>query len=241
MRLTKNAGWRRSARELAALEAFAAAHGLAFASEPTFDFACFDFFLFGFVTHPEWANMLHGRWRGLPVAGADYRALRVIPDPPGGRSDERWSVVVWQHELRLAHLIVQSKNWADRLLLDPIDTVFKPVERFFERIESPGPRIATSYPVEFEGAEFSRRRHVSCPDAQCARKLIDAAMMQWLTGPGAAYEFEVLGRHGLAYRKRMEPEQLGELFDAARAFHDLIPAAVRGEYGDGDHGSTPEH
>ena len=235
MRLTRDAGWKRSRRQLAELQALADQHGLSFSREPTIDFECFDFHLFRFMTDPEWANMLHGSWRGLPVAAADYRQLSDPPDP-NPHSDYRWSVVVSQHDLSLPHLLIESKSRLHRAadqLLDPLNVLFKPIDRLLAPHERPSPKLPTSYPVELD-AEVGRKRFVSCPDDRLAKSLIDARMGQWLLGPGAPYSFELLGRHVLTYRKRLEPDKLPDLFDAAAEFHTRIPVSVRSVYRDAD-------
>ncbi len=168
-----------------------------------------DFRLFGRGDGGRVRNVLQGEWNGVPVRAMDYdyfvtRTMWVFYRVKDWR---RFSVAVLDLGASVP-LVIAERNGAAGLASDYMGF----------------------HDVQLNSDEFNRRFHVTADDREFAYQFFDLGMLRWLLNQPDLLETEVQGRRALVAMPRLEPDQMGRLFDAAVGFRSHIPALVRRKY-----------
>jgi len=168
-----------------------------------------DFRLFGRGDGGRVRNVLQGEWDGVPVRAMDYdyfvtRTMWVFYPLKDWR---RFSVAVLDLGASVP-LVLAERNGAAGLASDYMGF----------------------HDVQLNSDEFNRRFHVTADDREFAYQFFDLGMLRWLLNQPDLLETEVQGRRALVALARLEPDQMGRLFDVAVGFRSHIPALVRRKY-----------
>jgi len=168
-----------------------------------------DFRLFGRGDGGRVRNVLQGEWNGVPVRAMDYDYFAT----------------------RTMWVFYRVKDWR-RFSVAVLDLGASVPSVIAERNGAAG--LASDYmgfhDVQLNSDEFNRRFHVTADDREFAYQFFDLGMLRWLLNQPDLLETEVQGRRALVALPRLEPDQMGRLFDAAVGFRSHIPALVRRKY-----------
>jgi hypothetical protein len=191
---------------------FAREHGLGFRVKGK-DAATEDFRLFGRGDGCRVRNVLEGEWDGTLIKAMDfdYFVTRTAWAFYRIKRWRRFSVAVLDLGANLPSVIAE-RNGAAGLSSDYMGF----------------------HDVQLNSDEFNRRFHVTTDDREFAYKFFDLGMLRWLLNQYDLLETEALGRRGLVALPRLDPRELGRLFDAAVGFMSHIPTLVRRQYNPAD-------
>lgn len=150
-------------------------------------------------------NVIHGEWRGMPLAAFDFWFFEETTDSDGGthRSYQRFSCAVTEVEADLPSLTIGRDN-------------------LFTRIYD----AVRSDEINFETDEFNRAFNVESVNRKFAHDLIDQRMMAWLLAADRRFLFEVSGRWLLCFGPRLQPQALVPLLGTLEGFRGRVPRVV---------------
>lgn len=150
-------------------------------------------------------NVLHGEWRGMPLAAFDFWFYEETTDSDGGthRSYRRFSCAVSEVEAEFPSLTIGRDN-------------------IFTRISD----ALRGDEISFETDEFNREFNVESGDRRFAHALIDQRMMAWLLEADGRFLYEVSGRWLLCFGPRLRPDALVPLLGTLEGFRERVPRVV---------------
>lgn len=165
-----------------------------------------DFRLFGRGDGRSAQNALGGIWQGVRVKTLDYEYFetRAVWGFYRVKRRLRFSVAILELGASVPSVITEL-NGAAGLASDYMGF----------------------HDVQLESDDFNRRYHVTCDDREFAYEFFDTGMLRWLLGQQDLLEAEVLGRRALVATRRLEPDQMGTLLDAAVGFYSNLPSLAR--------------
>lgn len=194
-----------------AFRAFAGQHGLEYSHEDPFGTVGLPFALFRRGEGRKVENVLWGEWRGEECRAFDYWYYTESTDSKGNKSRtyHRFTCTLLEVDADFPALSIGRENVFTRLA------------------DGMGFRD-----IQFESPDFNRRFQVKAKDKRFAYELIDASLMQWMTGLQLPVMFEVVGRWTLAFvKKRFPPEGFVPVIEVARDFRRRIPRVAWSHYG----------
>ncbi len=191
-------------KRMAAIQAFAAAHGLSF--NPARDARVEDQF-------PEFAcfrqgsnrygyNFFRGPWKERPLLAFDYHYETYSTDSKGRRSTHHhhFSCVLLDPGIPLRPLTVRPEG------------VFDKLAGFFGFDD-----------IDFESAEFSKRFHVKAPDRKWAYDVLHARAIEFIMAQ-PPFEFEFSERQVLIKRnRRMSLDEFAQAAHFGTGLLDQFP------------------
>lgn len=200
--------WAQRDRRRLAMARFARDHGLEFRARQK-GAVSEHFRLFGRGDGCRARNVLQGEWKGVRVKAMDYDCFVTR--------------TVW--------VFYPVKRWR-RLSVAVLDIGASVPSVITERNGHRGlaPDYMGFHDVQLNSDEFNRRFHVITDDREFAYKFFDLGMLRWLLDQRDLVESEVLGKKALVALPRLDPDQMGMLFEAAAGFHSHIPRLVRHQY-----------
>jgi len=210
----------REEERVASLRSFAELKGFDFNEEVDQGFMDPGFFVFGMGgdrVEGYAENVLDGDWEGFPVREFDYS-------------------VTGMEEIGVPILITGTDTLRYSVAMIPIENASLPYVRVLKkdvtkRLEDDLARITHLHvghsEVESGMKDFDHHFETRSSDPDFAKTLLAKDLVEAVTRAGTDFAYEVWDNGLVVYAGQLDPDELPRLLNAAKSFHDRIPAEAR--------------